>query len=181
MGKYIALIRGINVGGNKIVKMQDLKTMLQSLGFQNVKTYIQSGNVVFDGGETGEEALKESIEKGIRDTFGFDASVIIRTAEELEAAIANNPFELAEPEEFKRLYVSFLAGELTDEAMERLRPYEDGEDKLRVIGKEMYILYCTKVSDSPLFKVPLEKIMGVSATSRNWNTVNKLAAMAAED
>ncbi|NGM84322.1 DUF1697 domain-containing protein [Paenibacillus sp. 7124] len=181
MGKYIALIRGINVGGNKIVKMQDLKTMLQSLGFQKVKTYIQSGNVALDGGDTDAEAVRGSIEKGISDTFGFDASVIIRTAEEVKAVIANNPFELTEPEEFKRLYVSFLAGELTEEALERLRPYEDGVDKLRVIGKEMYILYSTKVSDSPLFKVPLEKIMGVSATSRNWNTVNKLAAMAAED
>ncbi|WP_025691041.1 DUF1697 domain-containing protein [Paenibacillus zanthoxyli] len=181
MEKYIALIRGINVGGNKIIKMQDLRTMLQSLGFQNVKTYIQSGNVVLGGPDSGDEAIGEAIEQGIRDTFGFDASVVIRTAQELEAAIANNPFELTGAEEFKRLYVSFLSGELTDEARERLRPYEDGEDKLRIVGKEMYILYKTKVSDSPLFKVPLEKIMGVSATSRNWNTVNKLAAMAREE
>ncbi|MDT3428701.1 uncharacterized protein (DUF1697 family) [Paenibacillus forsythiae] len=180
MSEYIALIRGINVGGNKIVKMQDLRTMLQSLGFQNVKTYIQSGNVVFGGEGNGEEALGEAIEQGIRNTFGFEASVMIRTAEELEAVIANNPFELAGAEDSKRLYVSFLSGELTDEALERLRPYEDGEDKLRVIGREMYILYKTKISDSPLFKVPLEKIMGVSATARNWNTVNKLAAMARE-
>ncbi|QWU16774.1 Uncharacterized conserved protein, DUF1697 family [Paenibacillus sophorae] len=157
MEKYIALIRGINVGGNKIVKMQDLKTMLQSLGFQNVKTYIQSGNVVFDGRDTGDEALGEAIEQGIRETFGFEASVVIRTAKELEAAIANNPFELTEAEEFKRLYVSFLAGELTDEALERLRPYEDGEDKLRVVGKEMYILYKTKVAIHRCSRSPWKK------------------------
>ncbi|MNO41801.1 hypothetical protein D3C76_319800 [compost metagenome] len=177
MNTYIALLRGINVGGNKIIKMQALKAMFESLGYGRVRTYIQSGNVVFESGESAGAELEAAISAGIRDTFGFDVSVIIRTLEELEAAIAANPFELPAQEDYKRLYVSFLAKAPSEEALEKLRPYADGADKLCVIGKELYTLYEVSVSQSSLFKVPLDKLLGTSITARNWNTVNKLAAM----
>ncbi|WP_342438231.1 DUF1697 domain-containing protein [Paenibacillus sp. FSL L8-0436] len=177
MTTYIALLRGINVGGNKIIKMQDLKSMFQALHFEHVRTYIQSGNVVFESTEGSGHQLAAVIGEQIRETFGFDVSVIIRSLEELEAAIAGNPFQLTEANEFKRLYVSFLADEPTAEALEKLRPYEDGADKVRVTGKEMYTLYEVSVSQSPLFKVQLDKLLGTPITARNWNTVNKLAAL----
>ncbi|WP_019913770.1 DUF1697 domain-containing protein [Paenibacillus sp. HW567] len=177
MNTYIALLKGINVGGNKIIKMQALKAMFESLGYDRVRTYIQSGNVVFESGETGSALLADTIRAKIIETFGFDASVLIRTLEELEAVIAGNPFELFEEEEYKRLYVSFLEKEPSAQALEQLRPYADGADKLRVVGREMYTLYEVSVSKSPLFKVPLEKLLGTSITARNWNTVNKLAAL----
>ncbi|WP_410513352.1 DUF1697 domain-containing protein [Paenibacillus sp. BR2-3] len=177
MTTYIALLRGINVGGNKIIKMQDLKAMFQSLEFHNVRTYIQSGNVVFESKEASGTRLSGAIERMIKETFGFDVSVIIRSLEELESTIAGNPFDLSEKEDFKRLYVSFLAAEPSAEALEKLRPYEDGPDKLRFVGKEMYVLYEISVSQSALFKVPMDKILGTLITARNWNTVNKLAAM----
>ncbi|WP_379127774.1 DUF1697 domain-containing protein [Paenibacillus sp. sgz500958] len=177
MTTYIALLRGINVGGNKIIKMQDLKAMLQSLGYHNVRTYIQSGNVVFESAEMRVDTFQAAIEKGIKDTFGFEVSVMIRTLADLEQVVASNPFPLTEQEDFKRLYVSFLASQPTEEALEKLLPYEGGPDKLKVIGREMYTLYKISVSQSDLFKVPLDKILGTSMTARNWNTVNKLVAL----
>ena len=177
MTTYIALLRGINVGGNKIIKMLDLKAMFQTLGFANVRTYIQSGNVVFESDEGSESLLSGVIERQIREVFGFEVSVIIRTLAEMENVIANDPFQLSEPEEFKRWYVTFLPAEPSAEALDKLRTYENGPDKVRFVGREMYILYEVSVSQSSLFKVPFDKILGMPITARNWNTVNKLVAI----
>jgi len=174
---YIALLRGINVGGNKVIKMQELKAMFQSLQFDNVRTYIQSGNVVFESGEVSSSRIGEMIEQEIKATFGFDVSVMIRTLEELERTLANNPFNLSNEEDFKRLYVSFLAAEPSADSLEKLRRYEDGPDKLRIVGKELYVLYEISVSKSALFKVSMDKLLGMPVTARNWNTVNKLAEL----
>ncbi|OMD02238.1 MULTISPECIES: DUF1697 domain-containing protein [Paenibacillus] len=177
MTTYIALLRGINVGGNKIIKMLDLKAMFQALGFANVRTYIQSGNVVFESDEGSVSLLSGVIERQIHEVFGFEVSVIIRTLAEMENVIANDPFQLSEPEEFKRWYVTFLSAEPSAEALDKLRTYENGPDKVRFDGREMYILYEVSVSQSSLFKVPFDKILGMPITARNWNTVNKLVAI----
>ena len=177
MNTYIALLRGINVGGNKIIKMQDLKAMFQSLEFHNVRTYIQSGNVIFESDTAELDIMGGMIEQRIKDVFGFEVSVIIRTVEELEQAIGNNPFTLLEQEDFKRLYVTFLASEPSPGALEKLAPYVDGPDKIRFVGKEMYVLYEVSVSKSALFKVPMDKILGMPSTTRNWNTLNKLVGL----
>ncbi|MEK5413802.1 hypothetical protein BSK49_29430 [Paenibacillus odorifer] len=177
MTTYIALLRGINVGGNKIIKMLDLKAMFQSLGFANVRTYIQSGNVVFESDEGSVSLLSGVIERQIHEVFEFEVSVIIRTLAEMENVIANDPFQLSEPEEFKRWYVTFLPAEPSAEALDKLRTYENGPDKVRFVGREMYILYEVSVSQSSLFKVPFDKILGMPVTARNWNTVNKLVAI----
>lgn len=177
MTTYIALLRGINVGGNKIIKMLDLKAMFQTLGFENVRTYIQSGNIVFESDEGSESLLTGVIERKIHEVFGFEVSVIIRTLAEMENVIANDPFQLSEPEEFKRWYVTFLPAEPSAEALDKLRTYENGPDKVRFVGREMYILYEVSVSQSPLFKVPFDRILGMTITARNWNTVNKLVTM----
>lgn len=177
MTTYIALLRGINVGGNKIIKMLDLKAMFQTLGFENVRTYIQSGNVVFESDEGSESLLTGVIERKIHEVFEFEVSVIIRTLAEMENVIANDPFQLSEPEEFKRWYVTFLPAEPSAEALDKLRTYENGPDKVRFVGREIYILYEVSVSQSPLFKVPFDRILGMTLTARNWNTVNKLVTM----
>ncbi|KAA1190307.1 DUF1697 domain-containing protein [Paenibacillus sp. B2(2019)] len=177
MTTYIALLRGINVGGNKIIKMLDLKAMFQTLGFENVRTYIQSGNVVFESDEGSESLLTGVIERKIHEVFGFEVSVIIRTLAEMENVIANDPFQLSEPEEFKRWYVTFLPAEPSEDALDKLHTYENGPDKVRFVGREMYVLYEVSVSQSPLFKVPFDRILGMTITARNWNTVNKLVTM----
>lgn len=178
MNTYIAWLRGINVGGNKVIKMQELKAVLGTLPFKNVRTYIQSGNVVLESEALTGDGLAEMIGGKIQEAFGFEVPVMIRSLEELEAVIAGNPFPLSEPEEFKRLYVSFLAAEPAAEALEKLSRYEDGADQVRVIGKEMYTYYEVSVSESPLFKVPFDKLLGTALTARNWNTLNKVAALA---
>lgn len=178
MNTYIALLRGINVGGNKIIKMLDLKAMFQSMDLHNVRTYIQSGNVIFESNEGSVDILSAAIERRIKDVFGFDVPVILRTLEELENTLLNNPFDLPEAADLKRMYVTFLAAEPSPEVLDKLRVYEDGPDKLRFVGKEMYVLYEISISQSALSKVPLDKILGIPATTRNWNTVNKLAVMA---
>ncbi|MFC6653545.1 DUF1697 domain-containing protein [Paenibacillus rhizoplanae] len=178
MNTYIALLRGINVGGNKIIKMQALTAMFEALKYGKVRTYIQSGNVVFESEETSASLLAGTISQRIQETFGFEVPVMIRSLEELEAVIAGNPFPQSEQEAYKRLYVSFLAAEPAAEALEKLRPYEDGADKVRVIGRELYAFYEVSVSKSPLFKVPFDKLLGTALTARNWNTLNKVAALA---
>ncbi|WP_405106717.1 DUF1697 domain-containing protein [Paenibacillus sp. FSL K6-1217] len=178
MNTYIAWLRGINVGGNKIIKMQELKAMFEALNYGNVRTYIQSGNVVFESEAAAAPQLAGTISQRLQETFGFEVPVIIRSLEELEAVIAGNPFPQEEPEAYKRLYVSFLEAEPAAEAMEKLRPYEDGADKVRLIGRELYAFYEVSVSASPLFKVPFDKLLGTTLTARNWNTLNKVAALA---
>jgi uncharacterized protein (DUF1697 family) len=121
--------------------------------------------------------LSGVIERQIHEVFGFEVSVIIRTLAEMENVIANDPFQLSEPEEFKRWYVTFLPAEPSAEALDKLRTYEKGPDKVRFVGREMYILYEVSVSQSLLFKVPFDKILGMPITARNWNTVNKLVAI----
>ena len=110
-------------------------------------------------------------------TFGFDVSVMIRTLEEMEQILANNPFHLTASEDFKRWYVSFLPATPSAEAIDKLRIYEDGPDKIRFVGREMYMLYEVSASQSSLFKVSFDKILGMPVTVRNWNTVNKLVTM----
>lgn len=178
MSTYIALLRGINVGGNKLIKMQELKAMFAELQYENVRTYIQSGNVVFESEESSGSRLSEVISQRIQETFGFGVPVIIRSLEELEAVIAGNPFPLTEQEEFKRLYVSFLAAAPSAEALELIRPYEEGADRVRMVGKEMYTYYEVSVSESPLFKVQFDKLLGTTLTARNWNTLGKVTALA---
>lgn len=177
MSTYIALLRGINVGGNKIIKMQDLKAMFLSLGAQKVRTYIQSGNVVFESDEESEYLLSAAIKDRIKEAFDFDVSVMIRTVDEMEQVLVNNPFPLTEKEDLKRWYVSFLPHEPSPEALEKLRIYEDGPDKLRFVGREMYVIYEVSTSQSALSKVPLDRMLGMPITARNWNTVNKLVDM----
>ncbi|WP_151735766.1 DUF1697 domain-containing protein ['Paenibacillus yunnanensis' Narsing Rao et al. 2020] len=180
MNTYIALLRGINVGGNKVIRMPELKALFESLELRQVRTYIQSGNVVFECAETAAGPLARALEEKIAGTFGFGASVLIRSREELEAAAAANPYPLAAKEDYKRLYVSFLEQEPSADALERLMPYAGGPDKLTVVGRELYTLYEASISKSPLFKVRLDQILGTDMTTRNWNTVTKLAEMARE-
>jgi uncharacterized protein (DUF1697 family) len=132
---------------------------------------------VFESDEESESLLSGVIERQIHEVFGFEVSVMIRTLAEMEEVITNNPFQLTDPEAFKRWYVSFLPAVPSAEALDKLRIYEEGPDKLRFAGREMYVLYEISVSQSPLFKVSFDKILGMSVTARNWNTVNKLVAM----
>jgi uncharacterized protein (DUF1697 family) len=179
---YIALLRGINVGGKNIIKMAELKRMFEAMGMGQVQTYIQSGNVLFES-EEAEEPLRKRIEREIEAAFGFSVIVILRTAEELKRIAANCPFskeEVSEAEassEGESLYVSFLLEEPSREGMERLSAFESESDKYRIEGREIFLLFRHSIRNSKLAN-NLQKL-NVPATVRNWKTINKLVALVA--
>jgi uncharacterized protein (DUF1697 family) len=171
MRNYIALLRGINVSGHRLIKMADLKRMFEAMGFGRVQTYIQSGNVLF---ASDDEAgpLSQRLEAEIMRVFGFDVPVILRTPAEMERIVENSPFpEMAEGES---LYVSLLTEAPSPEGIERLSAYK-GNDEFRVVGLEVYVLYRAPVNQSKLAN-NLHRL-GVPSTSRNWQTMNKLVAL----
>jgi uncharacterized protein (DUF1697 family) len=180
---YIALLRGINVGGHNRIKMAELKTMFETMGLGRVKTYIQSGNVLFESNER-EELLRMSIEHEIKQVFGFPVTVILRTAAELVRIIENSPFsdeEVAEAKvssEGESLHVALLLEAPSKEGIERLSIIRSESDKYQIEGRDIYLLFRQGVRNSKLAK-NLQKL-DVPATMRNWKTLNKLTELAKE-
>ncbi len=181
MAAYIALLRGINVGGKNIIKMAELKRMFEAMGLYEVQTYIQSGNVLFKSNE-GEEALRKKIEHEIGAVFGISSPVILRTAAELESIILNCPFsegEISEAEtssEAESLYVSLMTHAPSQEKMYCLNAYKSADEEYRIIGRQVYLLFRNSIRNSKLAN-NLQKL-DVSATVRNWKTLNKLVGLA---
>ncbi len=178
---YIALLRGINVGGKNMIKMVDLKRTFEALGLSRVQTYIQSGNVLFDSDEP-EKTLRNRIEREIESVFGFSVTVVLRTAAELKQIIGNCPFPeeaISEAEalsEAESFYVSLLTEEPLQEGIERLNDYRSENDEYRVIGREVYLLFRNSIRNSKLAN-NLGKL-NVPATVRNWKMINKLVVLA---
>lgn len=175
MTLYIALLRGINVGGKHLVKMAELKTLLESIGLRRVKTYIQSGNVVFESEESA-DSLQGRLEAEFLQAFGFPSTFVLRTLEEWESLIQNCPYPPDALPEGDSIYLSLLTHEPTPEDLAKLPDLREETDEYRFAGREIYMLFHQKISDS---KLPAKLLkMGVPTTTRNWNTVLKLAALA---
>lgn len=171
--KYVSFLRGINVGGKNKVKMETLREMCVSLGFENVKTYINSGNVIFETIETNDLALSAIIEKAIQETFLLNIKVISRQISEIENIIKNNPFA-GQFENEKDLHVFFLDAELTAEKRELLILNNNENEMFAVQNREIFCLLRISVLDSLIGKDYIGKKLKVSATARNWRTVNKI-------
>jgi uncharacterized protein (DUF1697 family) len=169
---YAALLRGINVGGNKKVPMADLRAVLEGLGYDDVATILQSGNAVFRSRKKVEAV---TIERAINARFGFDVAVLLRTADELAGVVAANPFPEA-LEEPKNLHVWFLSGEpgALDLDADTIAP-----DQVAAGGRELYVWYANGMAPSKLGRHLHEGTLGLVATARNWNTVTKLVALTA--
>ena len=174
---YIAMLRGINVGGHNRIKMDQLRTSLEALGLQQVKTYIQSGNAVFKSATISPAALARKIEKQIVGQFGFAVSVISRTADEIKKTIANNPFLNNSSINREKLHVAFLSEAPAPLALKKLTELTLAPDQSRCLGKEVYFYFPNGVSGSSLWKHPLDRVLSVEATTRNWKTVNTLHQM----
>ncbi|MGZ4885117.1 MAG: DUF1697 domain-containing protein [Halobacteriota archaeon] len=172
--RCIALLRGINVSGRKAVRMKDLKKSFEELGFENVSTYGQSGNVIFDCRRTQVGLLSRCIEKKLADTFGFSTTVIIRTQQELEKTLDHNPL-IHEPDVLiEKLHVTFLLDAPDPSVVSNpdIRP-DDGE-KFVIVGNDVY-LYCPNgYARTKLNNAAFEKKLKTLATTRNWKTINKL-------
>ncbi|MFZ0759992.1 MAG: DUF1697 domain-containing protein [Candidatus Sulfotelmatobacter sp.] len=177
MPTYIAMLRGINVGGHKRIKMDKLRQSVEALGFEQVQTYIQSGNLVFKAGKVSASGLSERIEKRILADFGFSASVISRTSDEIYETIANNPFLNKSGIDPDKLHVMFLSEAPKPAAMKKLADLMAAPDLCRCLGKEIHFYLPNGVSQSVLMKTPVDRILAVVTTLRNWKTVNSIHRM----
>ncbi|BDS13767.1 DUF1697 domain-containing protein [Aureispira anguillae] len=176
--KYITLLRGINVSGQKKVKMADLRTMCETMGYQNVQTYIQSGNIVFEGAEEDTDWIAQSMHQKIQTTFGYDVSVMVRTEDYWKEVAVNNPFLEANPDlEIKFLHVTFLAEVPTVDSIKALQEVAAGTDELAIINNRVYLYTPNGYGRTKLSNTTIEKKLQVSATTRNWRTVSKLLEM----
>jgi uncharacterized protein (DUF1697 family) len=174
---YVSMLRGINVGGHKLIKMDRLRRSFEALGFEQVQTYIQSGNVVFRTGKIFPDALSKRIEETILNDFGFAVPVISRAAGDMSRTIANNPF-LSQPGiDPERLHVTFLSEAPAQAALQKLATLIAKPDQARCLGKELYLYLPNGFSQSSLWKRPWERVLGVVTTTRNWKTVNLLHQM----
>jgi uncharacterized protein (DUF1697 family) len=171
----ISMLRGINVGGQRKVPMEALKKCYESLGFTNVRTFIQSGNVIFDhkGGDT--RTLGASLEHGIRKRFGFDVTVVIRNKEEMLKVIRGFPFTGRE-EDFS--HVTFLSDVPSRIPEDEIMKVLGKGEKFSISGKEVYLFCPNGYGRTKLTNSLFEKKLKVAATTRNWRTVNSLYALA---
>lgn len=180
MPSYIAMLRGINIGPHKRMKMDRLRESFEGLGFVAVKTYIHSGNVVFKTGKASAASLCKKIEAKLADDFGFAVSVILRTAEEMEKIIHDNPLLKEKGVDPSKLHVAFLSEAPAAAALKKLAGLTLPPDLAGGAGNELYLYFPNGVSGSSLWKHPLDRVLAVMTTMRNWNTVNQLYALAKE-
>ena len=169
MTTYVALLRGINVGTAKRVPMPELRKLASELGYRDVRTHINSGNLILTSDEPA-EAVRRRLEEGIEQTFGLHADVVVRTAGELAAVLAANPFPDGDP---SRVTVAFLAGPPADAAEAGVAALATEDEPFLFAGQEVYVHYGHGQADSVL-AAKFAGLLGVSATVRNLRTVTKL-------
>ncbi len=178
MTKYVALLRAVNVGG-RVVKMDELKKLFIIPGISNISTYIQSGNVLFETKEAGIAALQTKIEQKLLKALGYEVTVFLKTYADLESVIKKNPFK--KEMEDGDLYVSFLNAKPAAADVQLLDALKADHEQFIVKDNNAYLLFPKKsYGTTKLSNANLEKKMKVRSTSRNWNTINKLAALLAE-
>ena len=176
MKTYIALFRGINVGGRNRLPMKELAALLEKLGAGNVKTYIQSGNAVFRHQTESVSELSSSISAAIKESHGFEPRVWLLEAAEMEQAIASNPFPEAEAEP-KTLHLYFLTSVPQNPDLKTLDSLKKANEQFKLIDNVFYLYAPDGIGRSKLAE-RTEKALGVAATARNWRTVCKVMAMA---
>ena len=175
MNTYIALLRGINVGGKTSLPMKELAAVLEDIGATNVKTYIQSGNVVFQSADAEVEQFAGRLTAEIKRRRGFEPLVLILGFDALEKAIANNPFPEAEAEP-RTLHLGFLASAPEHPDLDALDSIRKESERFRLIGSVFYLHAPDGVGRSKL-AARSEKLLGVPMTDRNWRTVCKIREM----
>jgi uncharacterized protein (DUF1697 family) len=173
----VALLRGINVGGKNLLPMKDLVRLFADAGCADVRTYIQSGNVLFQASPAKATRLPGVVAKGIADRFGYRTPVLLRTVEELGATIRNNPFlEAGAPESW--LHVLFLASQADALRVAALDPDRSPPDAYAVRGREIYLQCPNGVGNTKLTNAWFDSKLATISTGRNWRTVNKLFELA---
>jgi uncharacterized protein (DUF1697 family) len=178
MSRQIALLRGINLGPHKRVSMPELRDLLTGLGYADVRTLLQSGNVVLTS-PAAPAALERDLAEAIADGLGVESRVIVRTRDELAAVVELNPLgDVADDP--KRYTVNFLSGEPDPDGVREIGAADVAPERFAAHGRELYTWHPDGIQRSPLVKLITERRLGVAATARNWNTVTKLLALADE-
>ena len=179
MTVHIALLRAINLAGHNRVGMAELRACLEQQGFQTVRTLLQSGNVVFAGGRVRGAALERRLEEAARSALGVETPFLVRTSDEWDALVAANPFPKEAAADPGHLLLFCLKEAPPPDAEGRLRAAVPGRERVRVDGRQAYLVYPDGVGRSKLTAAVLERWLGSPGTARNWNTVVKLQALAA--
>lgn len=173
MIKYVAFLRAVNVGGHHLVKMEHLRALFASMNFGNVKTYIQSGNVIFESPERDADALAGKIERELKESLGFEVKTMPRTFSEIEAVVRHHPFK--EPETDAKVYICFLSAEPDAGRKDSMLSLANDFEVFHFRNREMYCLIRPNNPVKELFSNNfIEKRLKVSATTRNVTTVNKI-------
>lgn len=179
MTRYVAFLRGINVGGKKPIKMKELAAVISAAGFKNVRTYIASGNVIFENSAKDPRRIAKNLENELLKSFGHEIKVIVRTIDELKAIIKRNPFKKEKPSADEMLFVTFLA---SPSATKPKLPLKSATEKMEVIAfTDSAAFIVAHRKKTGWFGFPhtfAEKQFGVPTTTRNWTTVVKIVAVA---
>ena len=175
MARQVAFLRGVNVGSHNRVAMTELRHAIAGAGFGEVRTYLQSGNVVLSSDEPAREVELE-IERQLTTRFGLDVRVVVRTGEELAAVVRLDPLRdvASDP---KRYQVTFLSAELEPAVLARLEAAAVEPERCLVLGRELYAWHPEGIARSPLWSFIAGRGLGVTATARNWTTVTSLLAL----
>lgn len=174
MPTHLALLRGVNVSGHRMIKMDALKTAIEKIGFQNVQTYIQSGNLFIETIEENAAKVGFIIKQEIQKTFGHDVPVIVISQKDLELCITNNPFLKINNVDFKKLYVAFISTILKPDNINDLKISNFKPDEASIDNNRIFIKYEIGAGKTKLDQNYIEKKLNVTATIRNWNSINKL-------
>ncbi len=175
MNTFIALLRAVNVGGHNRIGMAPLRDLFTSIGFDNVRTYLQSGNIVACTSRKNSGPMALTIEREIERVFGHQVRVIVRTGEDFQRVISNNPYR--KNVDWSRFYVAFLSEKPTASVLKQLRLPESGDDECEIRGREIYLRCPSGAGKTKLSNTFFEKSLGIVSTIRNWNTVTALSTM----
>lgn len=176
MTAYAVLLRGVNVGGHGKIPMAELREVVAGLGYADVATYVQSGNLVCRSDDA-PDALAGAISTAIRDRWRLSVGTLVRSHEELQRVVDDNPF--GEPDEGSRLHVAFLLGEPSREALAAIDQSAFAPERFAVAAREIFLSLPHGIGRSKLAAMFTERRVGTSMTVRNWNTVRKLLEMTA--
>jgi len=178
MAKFVALLRGINVGGKCMMRMADLRALCEDRGLLNVATYLQSGNVVFSAAKKTGSALEKLLAREIQARFDMDVAVIVRTAPEVAEVIKKNPFAREAKKDPTTVHVLLLANKPTAAQVRGFVAPESGNDAFRFVGREIYLHYPNGSARSKLNNALFERALAIRATARNLRTVESLSELA---
>ncbi|MET9413139.1 DUF1697 domain-containing protein [Streptomyces klenkii] len=179
MTTYVALLRGINVGGKKRVPMQTLRELLSGMGCGSVRTHLNSGNAVFTHPGPDPDGPARELERAIERELGFAVTCMVRDADDMRRVVDADPFAGREVDP-ARYVVTFLAGPADPAAVADVDPAAYAPEEFVLAGRELYVYYAEGIRNAKLARVLTERRLGTAGTGRNWNTVTKLAAMAQE-